>query len=110
MPLALQLIHAAPRLEYINGVVCIELNEPDIHCRYVLSEPGAIWWLHWLSVKDIYPLNSRKTVSYYISAYLRSIDDWQYPSVSVATLKLLRKTDLSLRISPIHYSYITNFF
>lgn len=110
LPLALQLIHAAPRLEYINGVVCIELNEPDIQCRYVLSEPGAIWWLHWLSVKDIYPLNSRKTVSYYISAYLRSIDDWQYPSVSVATLKLLRKTDLSLRISPIHYSYITNFF
>lgn len=107
---ALQMIQLAPKLKYIDGLVCIELNEADIECRYVLSEPGAIWWLHWLSVKNKYSLNSRKKVSYYIAAYLRIVDDWEYSSVSLPTLKLLRKTDLSLRISPINYGYVTNFF
>lgn len=107
---ALRIIQCAPRLEYIDGIVCIELNEPDLHCRHVLSEPGAIWWLHWLSIKDTVFLNPRKKAAYYISAYLRSVPDWQYSSVSIPTLKLLRKTDLSLRISPIHYAYVTNFF
>lgn len=107
---ALRLIQSAPRLEYLDGIVCIELDEPDLHFRCVLSEPGAIWWLHWLSVKDIVTLNPRKKAAYYISAYLQSIPDWQYSSVSLPTLKLLRKTDLALRISPIHYAYVTNFF
>jgi site-specific recombinase XerD len=107
---ALRLIQSAPRLAYLDGIVCIELNEPDLHCRCVLSEPGAIWWLHWLSVKDVAPLNPRKKAAYYISVYLQSIPDWQYSSVSLPTLKLLRKTDLALRISPIHYTYVANFF
>ncbi len=109
LQLALRLIYSAKPLQYIDGVVCLELDEPDAQCRYVLSEPGAIWWLHWLSIKDEHALNHRKTASYYISAYLQKIDDWRYPSVSLPTLKLLRKTDLSLRISPIHFSYVTKF-
>lgn len=107
---ALRLIQSAPRLKYLDGIVCIDLDEPDLYCRCVLSEPGAIWWLHWLSVKDMVTLNPRKKAAYYISAYLQSIPDWQYSSVSLPTLKLLRKTDLALRISPIHYAYVTNFF
>ncbi|WP_024873427.1 hypothetical protein [Tolumonas lignilytica] len=106
---ALRIIQCAPRLEYLDGIVCIELNEPDLDCRYVLSEPGAIWWLHWLSIKDTISLNPKNKSAYYISAYLRSIPDWQYSSVSIPTLKLLRKTDVSLRISPIHYAYVANF-
>ena len=106
---ALRLIQSAPRLEYLDGIVCIDLDEPDLYCRCVLSEPGAIWWLHWLSVKDMVTLNPRKKAAYYISAYLQSIPDWQYSSVSLPTLKLLRKTDLALRISPIHYAYVTAF-
>jgi hypothetical protein len=110
LEVALTLIQCAPRLEYLDGIICLELNESDLYCRYVLSEPGAIWWLHWLSIKDTVFLNPRKKAAYYISAYLRSVPDWQYSSVSIPTLKLLRKTDLSLRISPVHYAYVTNFF
>ena len=107
---ALRLILSSPRLEYLDGIVSIEVNEPDLHYRCVLSEPGAIWWLHWLSVKHLILLDPEIKSGYYISAYLRSLTDWQYSSVSIPTLKLLRKTDLSLRISPIHYAYVTNFF
>lgn len=61
-------------------------------------------------IRDTVFLNPRKKAAYYISAYLRNIPDLQYSSVSIPILKLLRKTDLSLRISPIHYAYVTNFF
>ena len=58
------------KLKYIDGLVCIELNEADIECRYVLSEPGAIWWLHWLSVKNKYSLNSSNILSLSNPKYL----------------------------------------
>jgi len=106
---ALYLAKFAPKLEYLDGIVCLDAHYRGDRCRYVLSESGAVWWLQWLRLCADQTIHIDKPASFYLSAYLATVPDWHFASLGIIKLKLLRKIDYSLRLSPIGFAFLTGY-